>query len=95
MAAYVIADVDVTDPTGFAEYRALVPATLEPYGGRFLIRGGAHDVAEGDWRPARVVVLEFPTMAAAKRWYDSEEYRHPKVLRLRSARTHLVFVEGV
>ena len=49
----VIADVDVTDPTGFAEYRALVPATLEPYGGRFLIRGGAHDVAEGDWRPAR------------------------------------------
>ena len=85
MAAYVIADVDVTDPTGFAE----------PYGGRFLIRGGAHDVAEGDWRPTRVVVLEFPTMAAARRWYDSEEYRSPKALRLRSARTHLVFVEGV
>ena len=91
MAAYVIADVDVTDPTGFAEYRALVPATLEPYGGRFLIRGGAHDVAEGDWRPARVEFSTpltrlcclkwtgclFPKTAARKRWPRSKNLRPP------------------
>jgi uncharacterized protein (DUF1330 family) len=95
MAAYVIADVDVTDPAGFAEYRALVPATIEAHGGRYLVRGGAHEVVEGDWQPKRVVVLEFPTLAAAERWYASEEYRHPKALRFRSARTNVVFVEGV
>jgi uncharacterized protein (DUF1330 family) len=95
MAAYVIASVDVTDPAGFEEYRALVPATIERYGGRYLVRGGAHEVLEGAWRPHRLVVLEFPSMAAARRWYDSEEYRHPKTLRLRSARTDALLVDGV
>jgi uncharacterized protein (DUF1330 family) len=94
MAAYVIANVDVTDPTSFAEYRALVPATIEAYGGRYLVRGGAHQVVEGDWQPKRVVVLEFPTLADARRWYDSEEYRRPKAIRFRCARTDVVFVEG-
>lgn len=95
MAAYVIADLDVTDPTGFEEYRRLVPATIERYGGRYLVRGGHHDVVEGEWRPKRVVVLEFPSMAQAKRWYDSPEYRGPKAMRLRTARTNVIFVEGV
>lgn len=95
MPAYVIANVDVTDPAGFEQYRALVPATIEQYGGRYLVRGGTHEVVEGDWRPRRLVVLEFPSMTAARRWYDSEEYRHPKALRLRSARTDALLVEGV
>jgi len=95
MAAYVIADVDVTDPASYAEYRTLVPKSLEPYGGRFLVRGGAHEVLEGEWKPKRLVVLEFPTRAAAERWYASEEYRHAKAIRLRAARTNVVLVEGV
>ena len=95
MAAYVIANVDVSDPTAYQEYRALVPPTVEKHGGRFLVRGGAHEVVEGGWRPHRVVILEFPSMAAAKRWYDSEEYRHPKALRFQCARSDVIFVEGV
>ena len=95
MLAYVIADVTVTDPATMDEYRKQVPATVAKYGGRFLVRGGAHQTVEGEWKPTRLVVLEFPTMDAARRWYDSEDYREPKALRLRSGRTNLVMVEGV
>jgi uncharacterized protein (DUF1330 family) len=95
MAAYAIVNVEVLDPAGYQEYRALVVPTLEKYGGRFLVRGGPHEVVEGDWRPSRLVILEFPSMAAARRWYGSEEYRHPLALRLKSARSEVVFVEGV
>jgi uncharacterized protein (DUF1330 family) len=95
MAAYVIADVTVTDPATMDEYRKLVPATLTPYGGRFVVRGGAHRTVEGDWKPNRLVVLEFPSMEHARRWYDSEEYRVPKAMRLRAGRTNLVLVEGL
>jgi uncharacterized protein (DUF1330 family) len=65
MAAYVIADLEVTDPARFAEYRQQVPATVAAYGGRFLVPGGEHEVVEGDWRPRRLVVLEFPSLAQA------------------------------
>ncbi len=94
MPAYIIVDIEVTDPAAFEEYRKQVPATVQKYGGRFLVRGGAMEVLEGDWRPKRVVVLEFPSMEQAKRWYDSEEYRAPKALRLRTSRGRLVLVEG-
>lgn len=95
MAAYFIADIEVKDPTAFEEYRKQVPATIEKYGGRYLARGGATEALEGEWRPRRVVILEFPGVAAARRWYDSEEYREPKALRRRAAVTNLVLVEGL
>jgi uncharacterized protein (DUF1330 family) len=95
MSAYIIADVTVTDPATMEEYRKLVPATLAPYGGRFIVRGGAHQTVEGDWKPNRLVILEFPTLEQAKRWYDSEQYREPKAMRLRAGRTNLVLVDGV
>ena len=95
MAAYIIADVTVTDPAAMEEYRKRVPATLARYGGRFVVRGGAQQSVEGDWKPTRLVVLEFPSMEQAKRWYDSEEYREPKAMRLRAGRTNLVMVDGV
>ena len=95
MAAYVIADVTVTDPAAMDEYRKQVPATIAKYGGRFVVRGGAHQIREGDWKPNRLVVIEFPTLDAARRWYDSEEYREPKALRIKAGRTNLVLVEGV
>lgn len=95
MPAYVIADVTVTDPPAMEEYRKQVPATLATYGGRFLVRGGAHQTVEGDWKPARLVVIEFPSLADAQRWYDSEEYRGPKALRMRAGRTNVLIVDGV
>ena len=94
MPAYVIAQVEVTDPETFARYGAQVPATLEPYGGRYLVRGGATQAIEGDWAPPRLVVLEFPTMDQAKKWYDSEAYKPLIALRQQSAKTNLSFVEG-
>jgi uncharacterized protein (DUF1330 family) len=95
MAAYVIAELDVTDPATFEEYRRLVPATIEKYGGRYLVRGGRVETVEGDRQPKRLVVLEFPSLERARAWYDSEDYRGPKALRMRSARTDVLFVEGV
>ena len=95
MPAYVIADVTVTDLPAMDEYRKQVPATLAKYGGRFLVRGGGHQTVEGDWKPTRLVVIEFPSRADAQRWYDSEEYRAPKALRMRAGRTSVVIVDGV
>lgn len=95
MPAYVIVDLTVTDLSTMEEYRKRVPATLTPYGGRFLVRGGAHQTIEGDWKPNRLVVLEFPSMDHARRWYDSEEYREPLAMRLRAGHANLVMVDGV
>jgi uncharacterized protein (DUF1330 family) len=94
MAAYFIVDLEITDAAGFEEYRQLVPATIEKYGGRYLVRGGRVETLEGEWQPKRVVVLEFPTVEQAKRWYDSQEYRAPKALRFRTARSKMILVEG-
>jgi len=93
--AIVIADVEITDPAGFEEYRARVPATIAAYGGRYLVRGGATEVKEGDWSPRRLIVLEFPSLARAREWYASPEYAPLIALRARSARTRLVFADGV
>ena len=94
MPAYFIVDIDVTDPTAFEEYRKAVPATVEKYGGKLLVRGGRMEVVEGSWRPKRVVLTEFPSLEQAKRWYDSEEYRALKALRLRTATGSVILVEG-
>jgi uncharacterized protein (DUF1330 family) len=95
MPAYLIAEIDVTDPAGFEEYRQLVPATIQQYGGRFLVRGGAVEALEGDWQPKRVVITEFPSLEQARRWYNSEEYREPKALRFKTATSKVILVEGV
>jgi len=94
MAAYVIAEVNVTDPKLYDDYKKLVPATVEKYGGRFAVRGGAVDSKEGGWAPARLVVLEFPSMEKARAWYDSPEYAPALALRLKAAKARLILVEG-
>jgi len=95
MAAYVIADIEVTDRDGFAEYQQKVPATIAAYGGRYLVRGGASEVLEGSWTPKRSVVLEFPSMAQLKTWYHSPEYRPLIAIRERTTRSNLMVVEGI
>jgi uncharacterized protein (DUF1330 family) len=95
MAAYVIANVDIKDAALFEQYRKQVPDTLARHGGRYLVRGGQHEKLEGAWTPSRLVVLEFPTREQARRWYESEEYREPKALRMKCALTDVVLVQGV
>jgi uncharacterized protein (DUF1330 family) len=95
MAAYVIVDLEVTDPARYAEDGQRVARTLAAYGGRFLVRRGAHEVVEGTWRPRRLVVVEFPSLAQARRWHDSDKYREPKAMRLAASSGNVVFVEGV
>ena len=95
MPAYVIANVTVKDPERYPEYARQVPATLEPFGGRYLARGGAVEVVEGDWRPNRLVVLEFPTLERARAWYDSADYGPARQLRWETADAQIVFLEGV
>ena len=96
MAAYVIVDVEVREPEAYRGYTQAVPATLERYGGRFIVRGGAVETLEGEWRPQRVVVIEFPSVEQAKAWHGSAEYQAILPLRLRHARTNfLAVVEGV
>ena len=96
MSAYVIVGVDVTGAEEYAEYSRRVPATLEPHQGRFVVRGGAFDVIEGDWPATRIVVLHFPSVAHAKAWHESATYQAILPIRERNARTaFMVVVEGV
>jgi uncharacterized protein (DUF1330 family) len=94
MAAYVIAEIDIADPEGYKAYTSIVPATIALYGGRFLVRGGAAEVLEGDWPPLRRVLLEFPSAEAARAWWDSPEYAKPKALRRAASRGRLILLEG-
>ncbi len=95
MSAYVIADVEIKDAAGMEPYRNAVEATVKKYGGRFVVRGGKHEVLEGQWRPVRLVALEFPSLDAAKKWYGSAEYGKIKPIRLQHSVGHLVLVEGL
>ncbi len=95
MSAYVVVELNVTDPQLFAEYAKGVPATIAAYGGKYLVRGGSVDPKEGGWTPKRVVVLEFPSMDQARRWYDSAEYAPLLAMRLKAADSKLILVEGV
>lgn len=95
MAAYVIANVEVTDAATYERYRKDVPATIGKYGGRFLVRGGALEALEGDFVPKRIVVLEFESVERAKAWWDSPEYRPLRALRQSASRGALFVVEGV
>ena len=95
MAAYVIADVKIEDPVRYADYRKMVPATIAAYGGRFIARGGRTEVLEGEWRPNRVVIIEFESVERAKEWWASEEYRAARELRQRTSTGSLIVVEGV
>lgn len=95
MSVYAIADIDVKDKETFKEYARGVPATLEKYGGRYIVRGGKVQGIEGDWKPRLLVMIEFPTMEALQKWYDSDDYKPLLEMRMRSTHTNAVVVEGV
>jgi uncharacterized protein (DUF1330 family) len=93
MAAYVILDIEVTDPEGYEEYKR-ASGSVARYGGTFPVCGGAFEVLEGDWTPHRLVVIRFDSMERAREWWDSEDYRPARRIRERTARTNVVLVEG-
>ena len=95
MSAYLVVQIDVTDPERYDQYRKMVPSTLEQYGGKFLIRGGPVETLEGSWHPSRFVVIEFDNIEQAKAWWSSTEYKPAKELRQQTSNTEMILVEGV
>jgi uncharacterized protein (DUF1330 family) len=94
MTAYIIFDIEVTDPVGYEDYKKLAAPTLSLYGGKYIVRGGKHETAEGNWQPKRMVVLEFESSERAKAWLNSPEYAPARALRHKYAKSHAVVVEG-
>ncbi len=94
MAAYVLVEIEVTDPTTYEDYKKLTPATLAAYDGKFIVRGGATVTLEGEEKRNRTVVLEFPTMERAQEWWNSPEYTEARAIRQRAANTRMVVLEG-
>lgn len=95
MAAYVVGIIEVLDAEAYEDYRKLVPDSLAPYGGRFIARGGQHQVLEGALTPTRVVIIEFDTYEQAQSWYNSDNYQVAKLKRLAASTGNLLVVEGV
>lgn len=94
MSVYMIIEIEVIDADTYAEYMEKVPATVEKYGGRYIVRGGAVTPLTGGWRPERIIVLEFPSAEQMQRWNFSPEYLELAPLRSRSAKTRAIAVEG-
>jgi uncharacterized protein (DUF1330 family) len=95
MAAYVLVQVDVKDPVRYEDYKAMVPPSIEKFGGRFLVRGGKTHTMEGDWSPRRLVVVEFPSVEQATAWWSSAEYAEAKALRQATSASQLLIAEGI
>ena len=94
MTAYLIADTQITDHKTYDEYKRQVVHTIAKFGGRFLVRGGPHEVLEGNLQVHRLVLIEFPSMQALKSWYSSPEYAPLLAMRQPAATDHLIAVEG-
>ncbi len=95
MTAYIILDIEVTDPVRYAEYKDLATPTVAQYRGKYIVRGGKAENLEGDWTPSRIVVLEFENVEQARKWLNSPEYRPALELRHQTAVTRSILVEGL
>ena len=94
MAAYIIVDIEVTDPKNYETVKKLTPSIVAKYGGKYLSRGGITEIIEGDWQPKRLVILEFEDSAKAKAWLDSPEFAPIRELRAKTAITRMVLTES-
>lgn len=94
MPAYVIVDIEITDPEQYESYKQLAAPTVAQFDGRYVVRGGATETLEGGWVPGRVVVLEFPSMQRAREWWGSDAYAPAKAMRHASANSQMILVEG-
>ena len=95
-SVYLIVEAkEVTDKSGYSEYIRKVPKTIEKFGGKYLARGGKLAVASGDWKPARIIIVEFDSMEKFQAWWNSTEYRAIAPLRELSTKTNAIVVEGI
>jgi uncharacterized protein (DUF1330 family) len=95
MPAYVAVQVTIHDPATYERYKELAPPSIVAYGGRYIARGGKVETLEGEWRPSRFVLLEFPSMERARAWWHSPEYAEAKALRHATASSEMILVEGL
>ena len=95
MPAYIVSDIEVTDPVKYEAYKKLAPASIALYGGRYLTRGGSTTALEGDWKPGRMVILEFPDADSARAWYGSPEYSQARDARAGASTAQILLVEGM
>jgi uncharacterized protein (DUF1330 family) len=95
MKAYIIVDVAIKDPAMYEDYKKLTPASLAPFDGKFVVRGGETETLEGEWQPGRFVILEFPSKQKAKDWWSSVGYAPAKAIRQAASKTQMILVEGV
>ncbi|BDM83288.1 DUF1330 domain-containing protein [Acaryochloris marina] len=96
MSAYCLFDnLEVTNPDKLEEYKTRALPVVEQYGGRYVVLGGKCKIMEGEWGPTFPVMIEFPSLEQAHRWYDSGEYQDLKALRLSAVRSNAVFLEGI
>ena len=95
MPAFLVVQIEVVNKEKYDSYKQMVPPSLLPYGGRFVVRGGKLETLEGTWSPERFVIIEFPSVAQAKAWWNSPEYAQAKAIRQETARTQMILVEGV
>lgn len=94
MAAYLVVNIDVQDSVRYQDYIKAVPPTIEAFGGKYLARGGKVEVLEGEWKPKRLVIVEFPSAEKAKAWWHSTEYAGLKTIRQSCSRGEIVLVDG-
>lgn len=94
MKAYVIVEISITDKIQYEEYKKLAPSVVAAFDGRFLVRGGRTETLEGEWHPERMVVVEFPSLAKAHQWWNSDQYSKVRAIRQQSAHTRMLIVEG-
>ena len=95
MPAYVVAEIDVQDKVRYEDYKKMSPVSIQSFGGRFIVRGAPTETLEGDWLPKRFVMIEFPSVDVAKKWWSSQEYAKAKKLRQETAYTDMIVVEGL
>jgi uncharacterized protein (DUF1330 family) len=95
MTSYVLVEIDIRDPEPYERYKQLAPPSIAAYGGRYVVRGSPVETLEGDWKPARFVMLEFPSIELARAWWASPEYAEGKALRQSCADTRMILVEGL
>ncbi len=95
MTAYLIVDVALRDAPRYEEYKQQVPVLIARYGGEYLVRGGAHEVLEGEWRPTRLVLFRFPSRDAIKAFLADPDYQPLAALRHAIADSSLVAVDGL
>lgn len=95
MKTFIIGQVRINDPVRYEDYKKLTVATLQPYGGKFIVRGGAREVLDGEWSDDRIVVLEFPSKEQAKAWFTGDVYATAKAIRESASTGRFILLEGV